>query len=350
MYIDKKQAREEILMKSKIFRLMFLMMLLSLIFTGCGTTGKNTSDGSNKLVIYTSMKDSLIGGIVEGFKKEHPDIEVEYKTAGAGKLMEQIANERRNGKILADIIWTSEVPDFYQMKEEGLLEKYSPKALKEILNPFNDYDGFFTAARLGTLGIVVNTDKVKTPPVAWENLASQEAYKDVFGIADPKKSGTAFMSIALLKKQFGWGYIERLHRNGTVKCEGSKQVIEQTVNGNLSACIGVDYIAANYIDNGAHVIMIYPKEMIVVPSPVAIFKNSDNLSEAKIFVEYMLGKEAQQKIADAGSIPIRSDVTMSEKYHLPSPTEALKMGIKIDYLDILQHKEEIKKKFSELFD
>jgi len=333
--------------------LFFVLSLfsLSLFLTGCGDTAENKEpEKKQKLLIYTSMKDSLIGGIVDGFKREHPDIEVEYKTAGAGKLMKQIAEEKRDGKILADIIWTSEVPDFYQMKEEGILAKYKPQAFKEILNPFDDYDDFFTAARLGTLGVVINTDRVKTPPVAWEDMAAGEVYENAFGLADPSKSGTSFMSIALLKKQFGWGYIERLHKNGAVKCEGSSQVIEDTASGKLAACIGVDYVVADQIDKGAHIAMVYPKEMVVVPSPIAIFKTSDNMDAAKAFVEYMLSKEAQQKIADVGTIPVRNDVKIPEKYRLPSPEDAMKMGIKVDYLDTLKHKDEINKKFAELFD
>lgn len=336
-------------MRKKTLLLLFSAFISVFLLAGCGGKSANNSE-QHKLIIYTSMKDTLIGSIVEGFKKEHPNIEVEYKTAGAGKLMQKIAEERISGKIQADVIWTSEVPDFYQMKEDGLLAEYTPTAFKDILNPFPDYDGFFTAARLGTLGIVINTDKVAAPPVSWEDLASDELYENSFGIADPALSGTAFMSIALLKKQFGWGYMERLHKHGAVKCEGSSQVVDRTASGKLVACLGVDYVAASKIDAGAHLAIVYPKEMIVVPSPIAIFKNTDDMEAAKAFVEYMLSKEAQQKIADVGTIPVRTDVTIPEKYHLPQPQDALKMGIRVDYLDVLQHKNDINKKFTELFD
>lgn len=45
------------------------------------------------------MKESLIKGIVEGFKKQNPDIDVDYQSAGAGKLMAKIAAERQSGKF-----------------------------------------------------------------------------------------------------------------------------------------------------------------------------------------------------------------------------------------------------------
>ena len=96
-----------------------IVMLTSILLVGCGGDKKAATPAANngkKLIIYTSMKESLIRGIVDGFKKQNPGIEVDYQSAGAGKLMAKIAAERQSGKVLADVIWTSEVPDFYNMK------------------------------------------------------------------------------------------------------------------------------------------------------------------------------------------------------------------------------------------
>ncbi len=333
------------------------MLVAAVLVTGCGgSTGGNKPDDSpdkkksaNTLVIYTSMKESLIGGIVEGFKAKHPDIDVDWQSAGAGKIMAKLEAERQSGHLMADIIWTSEVPDFYQMKNDGLLEKYTPAGFDELLNPFDDYDGSFTAARLGTLGIVINTDKVKTPPANWEAIATDATYKNSFGIADPALSGTAFMSIALLEKQFGWDYIVRLHDNGASKSKGSGRVVDDTADGILNACLGVDYITAVKIDKGAPLKMVYPHELLMVPSPVAIFKDAEHKDAAKKFVDYLMSQEAQQKVAEAGTVPVRRDVTLPEKYNLPKPEDALANGIKINYSEVLANKDETVRKFSNLF-
>ena len=328
------------------------LLLVTMLLTGCGG-GDKTSDAdkssANKLVIYTSMKESLIGGIVEGFKAKNPGIEVDWQSAGAGKIMAKIEAERQSGHLMADIIWTSEVPDFYRMKKDGLLEQYRPANFDELLNPFDDYDGSFTAARLGTLGIVINTDKVTTPPTSWETITTDPIYKNSFGIADPALSGTAFMSIALLEKQFGWDYIIRLHDNGATKSKGSGRVIDDTADGALNACLGVDYITAGKIDKDAPLEMIYPHELLMVPSPVAIFKEAEHKDNAKKFVDYLMTLEAQQMIADAGTVPVRRDVTMPEKYNLPNPEDALNNGIKVKYAEVLANKDELIKKFSNLF-
>ncbi len=329
---------------------MAMMLVFTTLFIGaCSENTGQPKQSNNKLVIYTSMKESLIGGIIEGFKKKNPGIDIDYQSAGAGKIMAKLAAERQSGHLLADIIWTSEVPDFYEMKEQGMLENYTPSNFAELLNPFEDYDGSFTAARLGTLGIVINTDKVTTPPATWEEIATSDIYKDSFGIADPALSGTAFMSVALLEKQFGWNYLVRLRENGTIKSKGSGRVVDDTATGDLNACLGVDYITAAKIDKGSNLQMVYPQELLMVPSPVAIFKDAPNKENAKKFVDYLLTKEAQQMVANAGTVPVRTDVEMPEKYNLPAPEIAIETGIKINYNDVMSHKEEIVQRFSDLF-
>ena len=129
--------------KKSIAWLLLAVMALFAIgagIVGCG--GNSQTDGSSsaknsgkRLIIYTSMKESLIGGIVNGFRQKHPDIAVDFHSAGAGVLMERIAAERQSGHIQADVIWTSEVSDFYWMKQEGLLEPFRPTEFNELLNP-----------------------------------------------------------------------------------------------------------------------------------------------------------------------------------------------------------------------
>lgn len=307
----------------------------------------SVSAAPEKLIIYTSMKESLIGKLRDGFVKQHPNIAMDYQSAGAGKLMAKMAAERESGKILADIIWTSEVPDFYTMKKEGILEKYVSPATKEILNPFDDFDGHFTAARLGTLGIAYNTRFIKTPPATWQDLFKPE-FKGAFGIANPSLSGTAYMSVALLVKQFGWEFIEKLRANGARIGKGSGQVIDDTASGDLVASLAVDYITNDKIAKGATIALAYPPEMLIAPSPVAIVKGSPNMDAAKKFVDYLLSKEAQTVIAAEGTLPVRTDVPMPAQFNLPAPSDAMKRAIRINYVDMMAQKEATVKKFTDI--
>ena len=300
-----------------------------------------------KLFVYTSMKESMVSEIKTAFAKKYPDIKLDYQSAGAGKLMAKIAAERESGKILADVLWTSEVPDFYQLKAQGLLLPFIPAESKALLNPLPDYDGSFTAVRLGTLGIAYNTRFVKEAPKAWDDL-KKPVFKGAYGIANPALSGTAYMSVAILSKTFGWSYFEGLRANGAKMGKGSGQVVDDTASGDLVASLAVDYITLDKIDKSATLALAYPKEMLVIPSPIAIFKNSPNAEAAKKFVDFMLSKEGQTIVANEGTLPVRADVKVPERFKLPPVDEAMKRAMKIDYQQIMAEKEATIKKFTEI--
>jgi iron(III) transport system substrate-binding protein len=304
------------------------------------------ASAAEKMILYTSMKESLIGTIYDAFKKKHPGTTIDYQSAGAGKLMAKIATERQAGKVLADVLWTSEVPDFYNLKKEGLLEQYVPSNMAELINPFKDHDGSFTAARLGTLGIVYNTRRVKTTPAKWDDIFTKE-FEGVFGIADPALSGTAYMSISILVNKFGWEFVDKMAANKARIGKGAGNVVDDTASGELLGCIAVDYITLDKMKKGATLGFAYPPEMLVVPSPVAIIKGTPNLSAAKKFVDFLLSKEAQVIIAAEGTIPVRNDVPLVKELPVASAAEAMKRAMPVDYISLMAQKEATVKRFTE---
>lgn len=307
-----------------------LKMLVKLVVAAFFLTGVAGAAQAEELVVYTSMKASLMEKLKEDFERNHPGVALNYESAGAGKIMARLSAERQEGQRLADVLWTSEVPDFYALKSDGLLDPYTPKDIRMAINPFPDYDGSFTAVRLGTLGIAYNTDLIKSPPASWQDLAGPE-YKNAFGIADPALSGTAYMSLSLLVGKFGWEYFEALSANGLRTIPDSKQVISDVAEGKLAACLAVDYIARDLMAKGAPLDLVYPPQMLVVPSPVAVLKNAPHPGPARAFVDYLLTKDAQSIIAGEGTLPVRPDVRLPERYDLPLPGSAMQRAIPINY-------------------
>ncbi len=295
-------------------------------------------------MVYTSMKETLIGDLKAAFEKKFPNVSMDYYSAGAGKIMAKIAAERQSGKLSVDVIWTSEIPDFYSMKKEGILQKYESPEAKNVVSPLIDPDYEFTPARLGTLGITYNTNKIKTPPKEWSDLLGA-SYKDGFAIANPALSGTSMVSVAMISNSLGWDYIQKLRANGAKMGQGSGQVVDDTAAGDLTACIGVDYITIDKIKLGAPLGFAYPRQMLVIPSPVAIFKGTPNLSAAQKFIDFLLSKDGQSIIAGNYTLPIRRDVPIVEGVGLVQPDEAVKRAITIDYVKLMNEKQSIIDKF-----
>ncbi len=130
--------------------------------------------------------------------------------------------------------------------------------------------------------------------------------------------------------------------------QGSGQVVDDTASGDLKASIAVDYITVEKMEKGADLGFMLPKEMLVIPSPVAIIKGTQNLKAAQKFVDFLLTKEGQEIIASTGTLPIREDVPIIKGYNLVSAKEAEKRAMKLDYLKMLKEKEEIIQKFTKI--
>jgi iron(III) transport system substrate-binding protein len=311
------------------------------------TASAGVAAAAEKLTVYTSMKESLIGQIRDAFMKRNPEVQFDYYSAGAGKLMAKIAAERQSGQLTVDVLWHSEVPDFIQLKRQGMFEAYVSPEAKFVQSTIKDPDGYFTPARLGTLGIAYNTRRVTNPPKSWADLADSR-FRNSFGIANPALSGTAYMSLTAFIGNLGWEYIEKLKANGAKIGAGSGEVVDDAASGDLRASLGVDYIVIDKIQKGANLAIVFPQEMLVVPSPVAIMKGTPNLAAAKKFIDFLLSKDAQTIIANSGTLPIRSDVEVDKKHGLVPADEAVKRAFKIDYEQAMKDREETITRFNKL--
>ena len=299
------------------------------------------------LVIYTSMKDSLIVALVDDFKAKNPDIAVNVVIDGAGNLMSKIESERQEGQISADLIWTSEIPDFYDMKDEGLLMQYTPNGADDIFNPLEGTDGYFIPARLGTMGIAYNTELIETPPESWRDLLGED-YKGGFVFANPETSGTALMAVTLLTEEFGADFFSELRSNGAFVGQGSSWVVDSVASGEITAGLAVDYITFDKAKSGEPIAMFYPQEMIVIPSPVAIFKDSANTLAAQMFVDYLITPDAQRLIKDSGTLPVLGGIPAPGEYNIPPVAEAMERAIVIDESDMMNWKDDVVKAFLDI--
>jgi len=330
----------------------FLLLIASVFLFGM----IHVANAGEQLMVYTSMKESLIGSLRDAFVKKYPDVACDYYSAEAGNLMAKIAAERQSGKMAVDVLWHSEVPDFYKLKQDGLLEKYVSPEAKNVKSPVKDPDNFFIPARLVTLGIVYNTKRMTTGsgmtarvvhPKGWNDLL-EPRFKGGFAIADPTSSDTAFVSVAMMANALGWQYLEKLAQNGTIMGQGSKQVVVDTAWGNLAACLGVDFITIDIMKNGSYLGLVFPNEFPVIPSPIAIMKGTPNRKAAEKFVDFLLSKEGQTILMGSGTLSIRSDVPMPPDIGLVPADQAVERAMKLDYIKAMNEKEDIIKKFTSL--
>jgi len=331
-------------------RLISIAILLAMAAAFVSFAGTASADEKQYVMLYSSLKDSQLAAIREGFMKKYPNITMDYYTAGTGNVMTKLATEHQSGGIAADMIWVGDPTNYLSFKKDGLLMPYDSPAAADIPDKFKDPDRLYMSARLIMLGFVYNTNLLKEDevPRRWEDLLKPE-FKDNIALTDPTTAGTTMFTVAGLVQspKYGWEFMEKLKANGLRLENGSSAVVNKAAAGEYKVSIGVDYIARTVMAQGATVGFAYPEEDIpIIESPIAIIRNTKNLEAAQKLYDYIISDEGQSVLLEEFTMPINPamklegaiDVKEAEKRMLPVDPEAL-----------VRDKLEILKKFDSIF-
>jgi iron(III) transport system substrate-binding protein len=272
------------------------------------------SAANMQVMLYSSMKDSQLSALKEAFANKYPDVQMDYYTAGTGKVMTKMAAEQQAGKICADIIWVGEPTNYITFKEQGELLAYESPEAATIPSALKDVDNYYCAARIVTLGLVYNTNNVKGEdiPKDWVDLLSPR-FNTYITMTDPTFSGTTLYTVAafIQNEEFGWEFLKQLKKNGVKLQTGSSAVVNAIGAGEYDIGIGVNYIAQSKKAKGTPVEFVYPESGIsTVASPIAIMKDSENVEAAKLLYDFIISLEGQQLLVDAHVIPVRPEIKM----------------------------------------
>ena len=262
--------------------LIFLLGLSSLVF----------AEGSLKVVAAYGGKEKIF----QQFTKD-TGIKVDFIDMSSGELLSKL--EAEQGKPSADVWFGGGLDSFIAAKNKGLLEKYISPEMAEVPLKYRDKDGYWSGVSLVLVGFMVNNDileeKGLKAPKTWADLAKPE-YRDEVIMANPAISGTNYALVHNLIQALGeekaWAYFPFLAKRG-----GEPPL--KVTSGEFG--VAVIPMSGEFIlmEGKYPVTTIYPEDMIPwVPAGMAIFKNAENLDEAKKFIDWALSEKGQIVIRD----------------------------------------------------
>lgn len=314
----------------KVLSLVMSMMLVLATLTACGGGAKKAENApaaveaaggekkaSGKVMLYSSMKESQLNAVKKGFEEKYPGITLDVYAAGGGKVITKMATEAKAGQINADIIWLGDPSDYEGFKKEGYLQQYSSPEEKDIAATYIDKDGYYTAARLVTMGIawctlpgIGITDE--EAPKTWDDLLDPK-WKDQIVMTDPTQASTTkyWMAAMMQSSKYGKEYFQKLFDNG-VKLESSTNATHNKVaDGSYKVGICLDYISAGLINQGSPLKFHFTDgDVITMTSPIALVKNNPNGDNGKLLYDYILSKEGQEVLVSVDLVSVRTDVKM----------------------------------------
>lgn len=163
--------------------------------------------------------------------------------------------------------------------------------------------------------LAVNTTLVTEAdmPATWADLADPK-WKDKLAYAGADKSGSALIQMLQIihvadTDEAGWALFETMFKNFIVT--GSSGAVPRGVaGGEYAVGLVLEDGAQKYIDGGAPVKIVYPKEGVALSADaMTLIKGGPNPEGAKALMDYITSAEGQALIVGQfGRRPIRDDV------------------------------------------
>lgn len=244
-------------MKKRIVLLAMAAVMAMGTLTGCVTTQQEAqaagtdaaAEDENVLNVYTALEDEQVTDYLEEFKELHPDVTVNVTRESTGVITSRLLAEKDNP--VADVVWGLSATSLLVLKQEGMLEPYSPEGVDRILPQFKDTDE--TPSWVGIdaweTAWIVNKEVLKshgidTVPTSYQDLLDPK-YEGLIAMSNPASSGTGLLTVngilSLYGEEEGWNYLDELDKNVAVYMHSGSQPAKETAAGEYGIGISFGY-------------------------------------------------------------------------------------------------------------
>lgn len=274
---------------------------------------KDEDPVSENLVVYSPAASELITPLVNEFESR-TGIKVEVIAAGTGELLKRVESEKENP--LGDVFWTGTISTVKLQMD--LFEEYRTPNEEQVQDDLKNVEGCLTRFTEMPSVLMVNTELAGDLEInGYADLLKPEL-KGRIALADPAKSSSAFEHIVNMlyamggeDPEDGWGYVEAFCENLDGKIlNGSSAVVKGVADGEYIVGLSNEADGGKFVKDGAPVKLVYMEEGVISkPDGIYIIKGAKNLNNARLFLDYVTGQEAQSIVVEqACRRSVRKDV------------------------------------------
>lgn len=334
----------------KRYLLSVLSAILLVILVACNSDGeKSGSKESDTVTVYSPHQNEIINPLVKEFQ-DRTGIKVDVVTGGTGELLSRVTAEADNPG--GDVFWGGGAESLEAYGDS--FQSYKSSEDDAIAADFKSPDHLWNGFSALPMVIMYNEEMVSEAdaPKSWNDLLDEQ-WKGKIAFTDPSKSGSSYTQLVTMMTAYsddgeeGWGYVKNFVDilDGTI-LSSSSMVPKGVADGEFPVGVALEEAAYRYVAGGAPVGVNYPEEgTSAVPDGIALIKDAKNEENAKKFIDFMLGKDAQKMIVeDLSRRSVRDDV---------DPPEGLIESSEIPLVDYdfnwsANNKEEVMDKFQEM--
>lgn len=317
------------------------VMLAAGIITGCaGGNSSGGEEGGGRIALYSPEAPDFTKELAAKYEETH-DQKVDVQYAGTNVLVNQMMAEKDNPK--ADVWYGGGgILPFEAAIDRGILASYIPDLAAdwdEVEDgiKMKHGDGKYVGVEIFVLGFAYNTELVteEEAPKTWEDLLDPK-WKGKIQFPNPAASGTATLMVMdqlqRLGEEKGWEYFEKLVAQANSMPDSGSAPTKGVSMGEAHIGIGFDFMAYEQKSKGESVDFILPDKTPVLVNPVSLIEGAPNEAGGKEFIDFLLGEEAQQIMADWYHIPINPNIESKTPLTLEKAKESA-VELDIDWVN-----------------
>jgi len=255
-----------------------------------------------KAVFYTAMDLQLAERLGRTFELKYPGIAVRVERSGAERVFQRIDQEYRSNIRAVDVVNTADHAHCIIWKRNGWLASYLPEDVaKHFDKRYYEPDGLHVTTRVLVSPFGYNTKLVKAEeaPKSFADLLNPK-WAGKMVKAHPAYSGTIMNATFQIARDLGWEYFEKLAKQRIMQVQSATDTPKKISLGERAIMIdGAGYLVIQAKEAGEPVDLIYPAEGTpLATSPSTVFKGAPNPNAARLFFNWLHGREAQQLLVD----------------------------------------------------
>jgi ABC-type Fe3+ transport system substrate-binding protein len=263
------------------------------------------------LTYYTDLiVDQVVRPLVSGFQAKY-GITVEYSRADSQDTILRLTNEKRAGKISADMFsMTTGLPE---LVAAGVTRPITIDA-SALLPGFIDPKRQWVSANYYVLTPAANTDLVSNAdlPKTYEDLLNPKWKGKMIWKPNDTSGAPGFIGnvLAFMGDDKGMDYLRRLKTQNVKSIVASaRAILDQVIAGQFPIALQIfNHHAAISAKQGAPVVWLKIQPASVVTDVVGLVGGSPHPHAADLFVAYMISEAGQKVFQAADYFPARADV------------------------------------------
>lgn len=288
--------------------------------------------------------------LCDAFEKKYPGLKCNFVRTTAQVAFQRFQQDVQANAPVASVFSSTDVSHFPDLKKRGLLLEYRPHnvaAMVDSLKEYNDKEGYYHVTAAALMLVTYNSSLVpeKEAPKNWTDLLDPK-WKDKVSIGHPAFSGYVGTWVVLMRKLYGWQFFEKLEKN--------KPQIGRSVNDTVTmlnskerwVAAGPEATTLLSRDKGNPLAVVYPTDgALLMVSPSAVPKNAPSPNAGKLYMEFLLSKEAGEVQVKSHSLSVVKGVAPAPG---AKPLETIKV-IRPTEEEITKGIPEVKEQFRDTF-